>query len=129
MFKPIAAFSGFSVGDLDAAKKFYVDVLGMEVKDTMGGVELTTPGGARVWVYPKPNHEPASYTVLNFVVDSVDEAVDELVARGVEFEKYEGMPMQQDEKGIVRGGPGEGPTIAWFRDPSGNIFSVLEEME
>jgi catechol 2,3-dioxygenase-like lactoylglutathione lyase family enzyme len=127
MFKPVAVFSGFSVGDFSEAKRFYTETLGLEVKETMGGGEIIMPGGARVWVYPKPNHEPATYTVLNFVVDSVDEAVDDLTSRGVQFERYEDMPMQQDEKGIVRGAPGEGPTIAWFKDPAGNVFSVLEE--
>ena len=129
MFKPIATFSGFSVDDMDKAKQFYGDVLGVEAKDSMGGVELQMPGGAKVWVYAKPNHQAATYTMLNFVVDDIDAAVDELIKRGVLFERYEGMPGGQDEKGIMRGAPGMGPNIAWFKDPAGNILAVLQPVE
>lgn len=129
MFEPRAAFSGFSVDDIEKAKQFYVDILGLGMEDKMGGTELQLPGGATVWMYPKPNHEPAAYTMLNFVVDDIDVAVDELTARGIVFERYEGMPGGQDEKGIMRGSPDMGPNIAWFKDPAGNILSVLEPVE
>lgn len=121
------AFSGFSVSDLDAARQFYSEVLGLAVSDLdMGLLELQFPGGGRVILYPKPNHEPATFTVLNFPVDDIDEAVDGLVARGVVFERYEGMG--QDDKAISRGETGQSPNIAWFTDPAGNILSVLTEV-
>jgi hypothetical protein len=91
----------------------------------MGGLGLHLSGGGEVFIYPKDNHEPATFTVLNFRVDDVDEAVDRLTAAGVTFERYDGF--DQDEKGIVRGGEGEGPTIAWFKDPAGNVLSVIRE--
>ncbi|UDF12990.1 VOC family protein [Antiquaquibacter oligotrophicus] len=121
------AFSGFSVNDLDAAYEFYSGVLGLDVERwEMGLLNLAIPGGAHVVIYPKPNHEPATFTVLNFPVDDVDTIVDALSGRGVVFERYEGL--NQDEKGISRGkASGEGPDIAWFTDPAGNILSVLTE--
>jgi catechol 2,3-dioxygenase-like lactoylglutathione lyase family enzyme len=125
MFKPKAAFSGFSVNNMDQAKIFYTTVLGLKVRDDVGGSKLDLPGGTQCWMYAKDDHQPATYTILNFVVDDVDEAVDELISRGVSFEKYEGAP--QDEKGIMRGKDYKmGPSIAWFKDPAGNILSVLE---
>jgi catechol 2,3-dioxygenase-like lactoylglutathione lyase family enzyme len=129
MFSPIATFSGFSVDDLEKAKQFYTEKLGIETKENVGGTELQLPGGAKAWMYPKQNHEPASYTMLDFLVDDIDDAVDELSGRGVIFERYEGMPGGQDEKGIMRGGPGKGPHIAWFKDPAGNILAVLQPAE
>jgi catechol 2,3-dioxygenase-like lactoylglutathione lyase family enzyme len=122
MFKHANAFSGFSVDDLERAKQFYGETLGLSVSENPAGLELQLGGGARVFVYPKPNHEPATFTILNFPVASIDEAVDELAAVGVTFERYDGM--EQDDRGIARGG---GPNIAWFKDPAGNILSVLEE--
>jgi len=124
MFKESKAFSGFSVNDLAKAKDFYGKTLGVDVADgPMGTLELHLAGGATVFVYPKENHEPATYTVLNFPVADVEKAVDGLSAKGVKFEQY-GMPeVAQDKKGIARG---EGPAIAWFKDPAGNILSVLE---
>jgi catechol 2,3-dioxygenase-like lactoylglutathione lyase family enzyme len=118
------AFSGFAVPDVEAARRFYADTLGLrvEVDEAMGGMlTLHLGGGADVLVYPKPDHTPATYTVLNFPVGDVDRAVDELTARGVTFERYPGM--HQDDKGVLRG---EGPDIAWFTDPAGNILSVLQ---
>ena len=118
------AFSGFSVPDVEAARRFYADTLGLrvEVDEHMGGMlTLRLGGGATVLVYPKPDHVPATFTVLNFPVDDIDRAVDELTARGVTFERYPGMP--QDDKGVQRG---QGPAIAWFTDPAGNILSVLQ---
>ncbi len=119
------AFSGFSVSDLDAARRFYEDTLGLRVSDVpeMGGLlRLHLGSGADVLVYAKDDHSPATYTVLNFPVPDVEKAVDELAARGVRFEQYENPPT--DEKGIMRAG---GPLIAWFTDPAGNVFSVIEQ--
>jgi catechol 2,3-dioxygenase-like lactoylglutathione lyase family enzyme len=125
MFTPIAAFSGFSVDDITAAKQFYSEVLGMEVSDETGGARLVLPAGASAFMYPKKDHVPATYTMLDFVVEDIDAAVDELTTRGAQFERYEGMP--QDEKGIMRGRSAHmGPDIAWFKDPAGNILAVLQ---
>jgi catechol 2,3-dioxygenase-like lactoylglutathione lyase family enzyme len=124
MFKDSKAFSGFSVDDVPRAKQFYGETLGLDVSDDeMGGLALHLGSGADVFLYPKDNHVPATFTVLNFPVEDVDEAVDRLTAAGVTFERYEGF--EQDEKGIARGGEDRGPTIAWFKDPAGNILSVL----
>ena len=118
------AFQGFSVNDIAAAKTFYGDTLGLNVSDGPMGLELHIAGGRDIFVYPKENHEPATFTILNFPVDDIDEVVDELTKRGVNFERYEGF--DQDEKGIARPEkPEDGPPIAWFRDPAGNILSVL----
>lgn len=128
MFKPSSAYSGLSVKDTDEAKKFYSEILGLTVKVGEMGLTLELPGGASVFVYPKENHEPATYTVLNLVVDDIDEALDALVEKGVEFEHYNMPEFEQDEKGIARGLAAHmGPDIAWFQDPSGNIFSILQE--
>jgi catechol 2,3-dioxygenase-like lactoylglutathione lyase family enzyme len=115
------AFSGFSADDIPKAKEFYSRTLGLKVAEENGMLRLELPGGGRVLVYPKPNHEPASFTVLNFPVSDVDAAVDELTRAGVEFEKYEGF--HQDEKGIQRD---ENGAIAWFKDPAGNILAVVQ---
>ena len=123
MFSTKRAFSGFSVNDIPAAKAFYGDMLGMTVSEQNGMLSLEIAGGGNVLVYPKPNHVPASYTVLNFPVDNIDAAVDQLAGRGVEFERYEGL--QADEKGILRAS--SGPMIAWFTDPAGNILAVLQD--
>ncbi|HEX5996344.1 MAG TPA: VOC family protein [Jiangellales bacterium] len=124
MFENTAAFSGFSVDDIDAAKQFYAETLGIRVSELATGLlTLHIAGGRDIIVYAKPNHEPATYTILNFPVDDIDQAVDELSARGVEFLRYDGF--SQDDKGIARGD--EGPPIAWFTDPAGNILAVLEE--
>ena len=120
------AFSGFSVDDAAAAKTFYGETLGLEVVDNaMGFVEIVLASGARILVYTKPNHEPASFTILNFPVDDVDAAVDELNARGVVTKIYSDPDFGTDEKGIARGN-GRGPDIAWFRDPAGNVLAVLK---
>ena len=128
MFKAKAAFSGFSVDDLAKAKEFYTEILGLKVDDQGVGLGLHLPGGDTVFVYPKGGqHQPATFTILNFKVDNIDEAVDELTNRGVRFEHYGG-DLKTDEKGILRGrASGNGPDIAWFKDPAGNILSVLEE--
>jgi len=123
MLADTQAFSGFAVPDLQKAREFYENVLGLRVSDQDEGLVLHLAGGRDTFVYPKPDFTPATYTILNFIVDDVDAAVDELAARGVEFERYEGL--DQDEKGISRGD--RGPLIAWFTDPAGNILSVLQE--
>ena len=123
MFENTKAFSGFAVDDVDAARKFYGETLGIRVEDTgeAGLLTLQLAGGERpTIIYPKPDFEPATYTILNFPVDDIDAAVEALKDRGVAFELYEGMT---DEQGIMRQG---GPLIAWFRDPAGNILSVIE---
>jgi catechol 2,3-dioxygenase-like lactoylglutathione lyase family enzyme len=123
MLKESRAFSGFSVGDIRKAKEFYGQTLGLEVSEADGYLNLHLAGGAKVLIYPKPNHVPATFTILNFPVDDVEKAVDSLTSAGVRFERYEG-ELETDEKGIFRG---RGPVIAWFKDPAGNILSVLEE--
>ena len=125
MFKDSKAFSGYSVDDVPRAKEFYGETLGLNVSEEMGSLVLHLAGGGVVFAYPKENHAPATFTVLNFPVDDIDEAVDRLTAAGVTFERYDGF--EQDEKGIARGGEDRGPSIAWFTDPAGNILSVLEE--
>ena len=125
MFQPKTAFSGFSVNDLAKAKEFYAQTLGLKVVEEGVGLRLHLPGGGTVFAYPKNDHQPATFTLLNFVVDNIDEAVDELKSRGVNIDRYAGMP--QDEKGIMRGiSQNMGPDIAWFKDPAGNILSVLQ---
>jgi catechol 2,3-dioxygenase-like lactoylglutathione lyase family enzyme len=121
------AFSGFAVDDLNAAKTFYGETLGLDVaEDSPSLLTLHIAGGTNIFVYPKPDHTPATYTILNFPVDDIERAVDELGERGVSFERYEGF--EQDEKGIARPqGKQEGPPIAWFKDPAGNILAVLEQ--
>jgi catechol 2,3-dioxygenase-like lactoylglutathione lyase family enzyme len=127
MFKATAAFSGFSVDDLSRAEEFYSKTLGLKVVTSSMGLTLHLPGGATVFVYSRSNHEPATFTILNFVVENIDDAVDELVKRGVKFEHYDN-GMKTDRKGIVRGiSAKQGPDIAWFKDPAGNFVSVLKE--
>ena len=122
MFNNTKAFSGFSVDDLRKAKDFYSQVLGLEVSESPEGLELHIAGGARIFIYPKPNHIPATFTILNFPVDNVEATIDQLLKRGVRCEHYDQGNLKTDEKGIFRG---PGPTIAWFKDPAGNILSVL----
>ena len=125
MFTQIKAFSGFSVNDIKKAKEFYHGILGLNVEEPMQGMlSLQIAGGNPVIVYPKPNHEPATFTILNFPVDDIEKAVDGLIAKGIVFEQYGG-EIKTDEKGIARGN-GRGPDIAWFKDPAGNILSVLK---
>jgi catechol 2,3-dioxygenase-like lactoylglutathione lyase family enzyme len=122
VFADTKAFSGFAVADLDEARQFYEETLGLRVTAENGLLNLHLAGGRDTLVYPKPDHTPAGYTILNFPVHDIDKAVDELTARGVQFERYDNA--DQDEKGIHRG---EGPDIAWFKDPAGNILAVLQE--
>jgi catechol 2,3-dioxygenase-like lactoylglutathione lyase family enzyme len=126
MFASTQAFSSFAVDDIPRAREFYTDTLGLKVTELDAPVDLLTlhlAGGRDTMVYEKPDFTPATYTILNFAVDDVEKAVDELSARGVSFERYDGF--DQDEKGIARG---QGPEIAWFTDPAGNILSVMTEM-
>ena len=118
------AFSGFSVNDIEQAKEFYGKTLGLEVSESHGLLTLHLAGGNNVLIYPKPNHTPATFTVLNFPVNDVDQAVAQLTKRGVQFEIYDLPDIKTDKKGIMRG---RGPTIAWFKDPAGNILSVLDQ--
>ena len=121
MLNDSKAFSSFAAPDLEAARAFYGETLGLEASEENGLLVLRLPGDKPVMVYSKPDHQPANYTILNFPVEDVERAVDWLTGRGVELERYDGF--DQDEKGIARG---EGPPIAWFSDPAGNILSVLE---
>jgi predicted enzyme related to lactoylglutathione lyase len=122
-----SSFSGYSVDDIQKAKEFYGQTLGVEaeIDQQMGALKVRVVDAPEIFIYAKPNHQPATYTVLNFVVGNIDAAVDELISKGVVFERYEGF--EQDEKGIARStDPSKGPSIAWFKDPAGNILSVLE---
>ena len=124
MFKDTKAFSGFSVDDIDRAKQFYGETLEVEVSEENGILTLHIAGDRPILAYPKDDHEPASFTILNFPVSDIESAVDALAERGVSFERYEGTDVETDEKGIFRGG---GPLIAWFKDPAGNVLSVIEQ--
>jgi len=124
MLKNSKAFSGFSIDDIQKAKEFYGRTLGLEVSESHGLLRLHLAGGTNVLIYPKPNHASATFTILNFPVGNVEKAVDELTKRGVRFEIYNEPNLKTDERGIFRGG---GPIIAWFKDPAGNILSILEE--
>jgi catechol 2,3-dioxygenase-like lactoylglutathione lyase family enzyme len=123
MLEESKAFSGLAAPDIAKVKEFYSNTLGLKVTEEHGLLTLHLAGGNNVLIYPKPNHVPATFTVLNFPVDDVDLAVEELGKRGVRFEEYNGPEIKTDEKRIMRG---NGPTIAWFKDPAGNILSVLE---
>lgn len=129
MLGDTAAFSGYSVTDIDQARSFYADTLGIKLEEQAGmGFRMLFPNGQTIFIYPKPNHVPAEFTVLNFPVADIDAAVDELVAKGIVFEHYDNMPATQDDKQILRGkASGYGPDIAWFKDPSGNILSILQD--
>lgn len=121
-----AAFSGISVTDLEKAKEFYTKTLGLALDNEEMGLHFTLPGGGQLFIYPKEDHKAATFTVLNFIVTDIDEAVNDLVKHGVKFEKYEGF--HQDEKGIARGKAANmGPDIAWFKDSSGNILSIIQD--
>jgi catechol 2,3-dioxygenase-like lactoylglutathione lyase family enzyme len=124
MFEQTKAFSTFSVDDVPRAKEFYGQTLGLRVTEQDGLLTLHVAGNRDIVVYPKGDHTPASFTILNFPVDDVEATVDALTERGVVFERYEGSDNETDEKGIFRGG---GPLIAWFKDPAGNVLSVIED--
>ena len=127
MFKIKSGFASFSSNDIAKAKQFYTETLGLEasVDDNMGSLNITLGNGMKIFIYPKDNHQPATYTVLNFFVENIEESVDELVSRGITFEKYDGF--DQNDKGIAKSpDPSKGPSIAWFKDPAGNILSLIE---
>lgn len=127
MFKTKGAFSGFSANDIEKAKDFYTNILGLDVtqdKDMGNILNVKIEGDTEIIIYPKEDHQPATYTVLNFLVEDIERAVDELTSQGVTFEKYDMGDLKTDERGIMRG---NGPTIAWFKDPAGNIISVIED--
>lgn len=127
MFQNSPVFSSYSVTDLQQAKDFYVDVLGCKLGDEQMGLSFVFPNGHTVFLYDKTDHVPATYTVLSFKVDSIENAIDQLVEKGIVMERYDTMPGQQDERGILRGkAAGMGPDIAWFKDPFGNILAVME---
>lgn len=129
MLKAVGTFSGVSVDNIVKAREFYVATLGLTLTDDSMGLNLELPGGAGLFVYEKPDHEPASFTVLNFIVEDIDETIDHLVNdHGVTFERYDNLAGQQDERGVLRGkAEGMGPDIAWFKDPAGNVLAVLSE--
>lgn len=124
MIKNNEIFSSFSVDNIEKAKEFYGKTLGLDIQDDKMGVLALKAGGSTVMIYPKPNHQPATFTVLNFPVESVDQSVDELTGKGINFEHYDSPDLKTDSKGISRGA---GPIIAWFKDPAGNILSILEK--
>ena len=123
IFRDAKTFFSYSTNDLKQAKEFYSGTLGLDVRESPEGLAIDLAGGGKLFLYPKPNHEPATFTVLNFPVDDVDAAVDALTAKGIRFEQYDLPGLKTDAKGIARG---NGPTIAWFKDPAGNILSVVK---
>ena len=124
MFENVKALSGFAVDDLPKAREFYGETLGLRMSEEHGLLRLHIAGGSDIVVYPKADHTPATFTILNFPVDDIESAVDQLAERGVRFERYDAMAADTDDRGIFRGG---GPYIAWFKDPAGNILSVLQD--
>lgn len=129
MINAISSFSGISVNNLEEAREFYVNTLELPLVNEEMGLTLDLPGGGRLFIYEKPDHQPAGFTVLNFVVESIDDTIDHLVNdHGIQFERYDTLPAEQDERGVLRGKEaGQGPDIAWFLDPAGNVLSVIEE--
>lgn len=127
MLRDAQVFSSYSVNDNAAALKFYGETLGCDMKDNGMGLELVFPSGHVVFMYEKADHQPATFTVLNFTVDDINKTIDELAAKGITMERYDSLPSEQDERGVLRGKSADmGPDIAWFKDPAGNILSVLE---
>ncbi len=128
MAKFLTTFSGFSVDNIDAAREFYINTLGFNLNDEKMGLDIELPGGGNVFIYEKQDHQPATFTVLNLVVPNIDEAIDDLIAKGITFETYDlGNGAEQDEKKVLRGlAANMGPDIAWFKDPAGNVLSVLQ---
>jgi catechol 2,3-dioxygenase-like lactoylglutathione lyase family enzyme len=127
MLGVVTTFSGFSVDDAAKAKEFYVEKLGLKLTSEEMGLDFDLPGNGALFIYEKPDHVPATFTVLNFVVSDINAAVDEMVGKGVVFERYDNMPAPQDERGIIRGiAANQGPDIAWFKDPAGNVLSIIQ---
>ena len=127
MFSDSPVFNSYSINDLAIARQFYREILGCNVAEDLMGLKLTFPNGQSVYLYQKDDHTPATFTVLNFPVEYIDTAIDELVSKGIIMERYDNLPTPQDERGVLRGkAAGMGPDIAWFRDPANNILAVLE---
>ncbi|HVZ11658.1 MAG TPA: VOC family protein [Patescibacteria group bacterium] len=124
MFKDNKVFTSFSSNDIAGAKKFYSEVLGFSTADRMGGLELELSGGNQAFIYPKPDHAPATYTVLNIIVEDIGKSAYDLSSKGIKFEHYDNEYMKTDEKGIAR--MENGPSMAWFKDPAGNILSIIQ---
>ena len=123
----LSSFSGLSVNDIHTAKEFYVDTLGLEITDESMGLQLSLPGGGSLFIYEKLEHIPATFTVLNLVVEDISASIDSLVEKGIVFERYDYLPAKQDERGVLRGkSAGMGPDIAWFRDPADNVLALVE---
>ena len=123
-----SAFSGISTNDLQKAKDFYVNTLGFQPINEKMGLMIGLPGGAQLFIYEKDDHQPATFTVLNFVVENIDQTIDELNEKGIKFEQYDLGVAKTDERGVLRGkAANQGPDIAWFKDPAGNILSILED--
>jgi catechol 2,3-dioxygenase-like lactoylglutathione lyase family enzyme len=129
MLKDVPGFASFSVDDVEKARQFYGEILGLEITDKMGGLELHVASNVPVFVYSKPDHVPATYTVFNFIVENIEQAVDELSGVGVKFESYDSEYMKTDEKGIARGDGVNNPSMAWFKDPAGNVLSLIQISE
>jgi len=128
MITTISVVNSFSVDDIEKAKDFYINILGLKLENEDMGLSFILPGGGKLLVYNKSDHQPATFTVLNCVVDDIEKAVDELAQQGVKFEIYDNLPAKQDERGILRGlSVNQGPDIAWFKDPAGNIISALQD--
>ena len=129
MLTAVSSFSGISVSSLQEARTFYVDTLQLPLKDDTMGLLLELPGGGQLFIYEKPNHVPAEFTVINFVVENINDTIDHLVNdHGIQFERYENLPAPQDERGVLRGkAANEGPDIAWFKDPAGNVLALIED--
>jgi catechol 2,3-dioxygenase-like lactoylglutathione lyase family enzyme len=128
MLKTLGAFSGVSVNDLSKAKEFYTNVLGLTLDSEEMGLRFRIPGGGQLFIYDKADHKPADFTILNFIVENIDTSIDQLKSSGVIMEVYDNLPGPQDEKGVLRGiAAKQGPDIAWFKDPAGNVLSLLQE--
>lgn len=131
MLKMKSMFSGFSVDNINDAKNFYTQILGLTLEGEAMGLQLRAPDNTMLFIYPKEDHQPATFTVLNFAVDDIDKAADELTKQGVKFERYDnldGTPVEQDEKGVLRSyGSSNGPDVAWFKDPAGNVLSIIQQ--
>lgn len=123
----LSSFSSFSVDNIAAAKSFYAGLLGLELTDESMGLQFSLPGGGSLFMYEKPDHQPAGFTVLNFIVEDINTVIDLYIEKDIHFERYDNLPAEQDERGVLRGkAAGQGPDIAWFKDPAGNVLALIE---
>jgi len=123
----LSSFSSFSVDNIAAAKSFYAGLLGLELTDESMGLQFSLPGGGSLFMYEKPDHQPASFMVLNFIVEDINTVIDLYIEKDIHFERYDNLPAEQDERGVLRGkAAGQGPDIAWFKDPAGNVLALIE---